>query len=81
MNDKILETYKGKKVWVWAANFIYYGILTDWDNSFLLLDEPFVVFETGELTAKSFKEAHPLPHAMAISRNAIESFGEPRQQE
>jgi len=41
----------------------------------VLLTDASIVYETGELIAKSWKDAQPLPHDWYVMTSAIESFG------
>lgn len=76
VTSKMLEKLRGRKIMVWCRNFIYSGVLTDYDEDFVEITDPFVVYETGALTDKTFKDAQPLPQdSWLVFRSAAESIG------
>jgi hypothetical protein len=70
------DTLLGKKIVVWCMNYFYSGKLIGVNEQFIQLDDACVVYETGELTAKNFKDAQPLPHTCFVRTSAIESYSE-----
>lgn len=71
-----LESLMGKKVILFCANYFYTGILTGVNKSFVKLENPAIVYETGAFTDKQYKDEQLLgtkEHFVRIP--AIESFG------
>ena len=80
LTDNLVEGYLEKRVWVWCANYIYLGTLIGYSDSFLMLKEPYVVYQTGDLCADKIQDAQPLPdETLLISRGAIESLSQPKR--
>jgi hypothetical protein len=69
------EKLLGEVITVFAANYIYTGKLIGVNESCILLTKPSIVYETGSMTDKVWKDAQPLPHDWYIQIEAIESFG------
>ena len=65
----------GQRVTLFCLNYIYTGMLKGVNDSCVLLGDAAIVYETGELTTKSWKDAQPLPGDWYIQLGAIESFG------
>ena len=66
----------GEEIVVWCLNYIYSGKLVAANDTHIQLANAVVVYETGELTAKSFKNAQPLKAKhWNIMLSAVESFG------
>lgn len=65
----------GDRVTLFCANYIYTGKLVGVNDDCVLLETAAIVYETGPLTDKAWKDAQPLPHNWYIVRSAIESFG------
>jgi len=63
-----LEKYLGEKILLLCANYFYTGILKGVNESCVLLEDAYLVYETGEWSASSYKDAQKLP-------GCIESFG------
>jgi len=70
-----LEGLLGEYVLVWCLNYFYSGKLIGVNEHDILLQDASVVYETGELTAKSFKDAQKLPGPWYIRIGCIESYG------
>jgi len=70
-----LEALLGEQVVLFCANYIYSGKLLGVNADDILLENPKVVYETGELTANSFTDAQPLPGNWYIRITFIESYG------
>ena len=71
-----LEKLLGEKVLLMCANYFYTGKLVGVNTDCVLLSDPAIVYETGEWSSKSFKDAQPL-HVKEwyVARSFIESFG------
>ena len=66
----------GKRITLFCMNYIYTGDLVGVNDTCVLLDNPAIVYETGEFTAKSWKDAQALPNSIYIQMAAVEAFGE-----
>ena len=65
----------GKKISVWCNSYIYAGTLVGVNESCIKLEDASVVYETGELTAKGFKDAQTIgKRPLYIQLSAIEAF-------
>lgn len=68
---------RGKSVVILCANYIYAGTLDSITHDLVWLRDPAIVYETGEWSAKAWKDAQRLPvPLLRIERSAIESMGE-----
>ena len=65
-----------KQVMIFSINYIYTGKLVGVNETCVLLENPKIVYETGEFASKCFKDAQPLPFQLYVQQSAIESFGE-----
>ena len=65
----------GKNVMLFCLNYIYAGKLIAVDDENVQLENASIVYETGELKNKSFKDAQPLPNTWFIKTSCVESFG------
>jgi len=71
-----LESLLGKKVTLFCANYFYTGKLVGVNASCVLLEDPAIVYETGEFTNKSYSDCQPLQVKIwYVTTGAIESFG------
>lgn len=70
------ESLIGKNIVVWAGVYIYSGRLAGINDGDILLEDACVVYETGELTGKSFKDAQRLPNRLYVRKAAIECYYE-----
>lgn len=65
----------GERVTLFCMNYIYTGKLVGVNDTCVLLEDAGIVYETGELTTKSWKDMQKLPSEWYVSISAIESFG------
>ena len=70
-----LEKLIGKRVTLFCMNYIYTGKLTGVNEKCALLTDAAIVYETGELSSKSWTDAQSLPNDWYVSIASIESFG------
>lgn len=70
-----MEKLLGETITVFCANYIYSGKLIGVNSNCILLSDAGIVYETGELTSKTWKDRQPLPNDWYIMLNAIEGFG------
>lgn len=66
----------GKNVALWCGSYIYAGKLIGVNDTCVKLDPAYVVYETGELTAKTWKDAQKFAGPHYVMTRNIESFGE-----
>ena len=69
-----LEAFLGKTVTLWC-NYIYTGTLLGINATCVKLGDAKVVYETGPLGDKAWRDAQSLPGEWYVMLNAIESFG------
>ena len=70
-----LESLLGQNVVLFCMNYIYAGKLVGVNKTCVLLQEAGIVYETGGLCDKAFKNFQPLPFQHYVQTAAIESFG------
>ena len=70
-----LEHLLGERITLWCFNYIYTGKLVGVNKAYIKLTDAKVVYETGELTSKEWKDAQKLPGDWYVQTAAIESFG------
>jgi len=70
-----LEKLIGYRVTIFCLNYIYTGKLVGVNASCILLRDAAIVYETGELNSKTWKDAQELPGPWYVQIGAIESFG------
>ena len=70
-----LEKLLGERVTLFCLNYIYTGKLMGVNAFCVLLEEASIVYETGELTDKKWKDAQKLPNAWYVQMACRESFG------
>ena len=70
-----LQKLLGERVTLFCLNYIYTGKLIGINETCVLLTGASIVYETGELTSKSWKDAQALSHDWYVQLSAVESFG------
>ena len=70
-----LTALMGERITLFCLNYIYTGLLTGVNETTVLLKDAAIVYETGELTSKDWKDAQKLPSDWYVQISAIESFG------
>jgi hypothetical protein len=66
----------GENVLLLCANYFYHGKLVGVNSDCVMLENPGIVYETGEWTATQFKDKQNLPTKhWYVLKSAIESFG------
>ena len=67
----------GKQVVVMCANYIYTGVLEEVRHDVLVLSSPSIVYETGEWSDDTWRDAQRLPaRRITIERTAAEALFE-----
>jgi hypothetical protein len=64
----------GERITVWCMNYIYTGKLTGVNEDCIKLEDAAIVYETGPLQEKGWKDAQALPKPCYVMLRAIESF-------
>jgi hypothetical protein len=64
----------GERIVVFCLNYIYSGVLEGVNDKDILLKDAVVVYETGGLCDKSFKDAQPLPNSLYVRLTCVESY-------
>ena len=70
-----LEGLLGEQVTFFCAVYIYTGKLVGVNTTFVKLENPKIVYETGAFTEKNWKDAQSLPNELYLQTAMIESFG------
>ena len=70
-----LIAYLDKSVTLFCANYIYTGVLEGVNDTCVKLRDAYIVYETGELTSKQWKDAQSLGGEWYVQLSAVESFG------
>ena len=70
-----LEKLLGERVTLFCGNYIYTGKLVGVNTACVLLQDAAIVYETGPLTTKEWKDAQKLPGDWYVQLAWIESFG------
>lgn len=65
----------GERVTLFCANYIYTGKLVGVNDSDVLLQDAAIVYETGPLGDKQWKDAQPLPGPWYVRTSFVESYG------
>lgn len=75
VSDEGLEGLLGETVTLLCMNYFYTGTLIGVNASCVKLDDPKIVYETGEWSSKSWKDAQSLPGSIYVQVSSIEAFG------
>ena len=71
-----LEALLGEKILLMCANYFYAGKLAGVNDTFVMLEEASIVYETGAWNEPVYKDAQRLPgKAWYVERAFIESYG------
>jgi len=74
-NQISMEDLLGESVTIFCGNYFYTGKLVGVNTDYVLLENPKIVYETGELASKKWADAQGLPHNWYVMKHAIESYG------
>ena len=69
------ESLLDQRITLFCLNYIYTGKLVGVNTTYLLLEEAYIVYETGELNKGPWKDAQPLPYPWRVQISCIESWG------
>ena len=70
-----LDALMGEVVTLFCMNYFYTGKLVGVNETCVLLESPKIVYETGEWSNKSWKDAQALPNNLYVQISSIEAFG------
>lgn len=71
-----LEALLGEKVTLFCMNYFYTGKLIGVNKTCVLLEDPAIVYSTGDFSKKSYDDCQPLHvKIFYVQISAIESFG------
>ena len=70
-----LVSLMGQVVTLFCLNYIYTGKLTGVNATCVLLEDAYIVYETGAFSDKAWKNAQKVGGDLYVQTNAIESFG------
>jgi flagellar basal body rod protein FlgF len=69
-----LVSLLGQRVTLYCMNYIYEGKLVGVNDNDVKLEDAGIVYETGELNAKTWKDRQGLSNPLYVRSNAIESY-------
>ena len=75
VSDEGLEGLMGETVTLFCMNYFYTGRLVGVNDSCVKLDDPKIVYETGEWSSKDWSDAQSLPGSLYVQVSSIEAFG------
>ena len=77
VDEKGLESLLGERVLLMCANYFYTGKLVGVNSTFVVLEEPAIVYETGDFNLKNFRDEQKLyADFWYVQTRSIESFGQ-----
>lgn len=82
---KVLETIReeaqegflalmGQTITLFCMNYIYTGKLVGVNDTQIKLESAKIVYETGPLNTKDWKDAQALPHPIYVRVSAVETY-------
>lgn len=63
-----------QRVTIFTMNYIYTGKLVGVNDSCVKLEDAYIVYETGEFSTKTWKDAQKLPSALYVQLSSVEAF-------
>ena len=70
-----LEALLGEKVTFFCLNYIYHGKLIGVNTSDVLIENAYIVYETGAFNEKGFKDAQLVAKEFRLRTATIEAYG------
>lgn len=64
----------GQRITLFCGIYIYTGKLVGVNDTFVKLEDPYIVYETGALDNTSWKDAQRLPNDLYVMTHSVESF-------
>ena len=65
----------GKTITCFCAVYIYTGKLVGVNDECIKLENPKIVYETGDFSTPNWRDAQELPNVIYLQKGMIESFG------
>ena len=65
----------GQTVTLFCSAYIYTGVLTGVNDTYVKLEKAKIVYDTGPLDTKSWQDAQDLPYDWYVQLSSVESFG------
>jgi hypothetical protein len=65
----------GKRVTLFCMNYIYTGDLNGVNDVQVKLDNPAIVYETGDFKSSTWKDVQSLPASIYVRLSAVEAYG------
>ena len=75
VSDEGFEGLLGETVTLFCMNYFYTGKLVGVNKTCVLLEDPSIVYDTGEWSSKNWDDVQKLPGSLYVQVNSIESFG------
>ncbi len=75
VSDEGFEGLLGETVTLFCMNYFYTGTLVGVNKTCVLLDDPSIIYDTGEWSAKSWSDAQKLPGSIYVQVSSVEAFG------
>ena len=75
VNDEGFDKLLGERITVFCMNYIYTGKLSGVNDTYILLTDPAIVYETGSFSDPEWKDAQGLPNNLYVQLSSVESFG------
>lgn len=76
-DEEGLMAFLGKKITIFCGVYIYTGKLIGVNDTFVKLDEAYMVFSTGKFSDPKWFDAEAFPAKVHyVQMSAIESFGD-----
>ena len=75
VSDEGLEGLLGETVTLLCMNYFYTGTLSGVNKTCVRLDDPKIVYDTGEWSNKDWADAQSLPTPLYVQVASVEAFG------
>lgn len=75
IEDDGFTPFLGQRITLLCANYFYTGKLTAVNKDFVELADAAIIYETGDWSAKTWKDAQTLPGPVRVRTAFIESYG------
>ena len=75
VSDEGLEGLLGETITLFCMNYFYTGKLVGVNATCVRLDDPKIVYDTGEWSGKNWSDAQSLPNSLYVQLSSVEAFG------
>ena len=75
VSDEGLEGLLGETITLFCMNYFYTGKLVGVNATCVRLDDPKIVYDTGEWSGKNWSDAQSLPNSLYVQLSSLEAFG------